>query len=51
MEVVGYAEGEPLLTSPQWFLHTNRVVIYPSAFAVILSRLKLLLCTLTLALI
>lgn len=34
MEVVGYAEGEPLLTSPKWFLQTNCVVRYPSAFAV-----------------
>lgn len=33
MEVVGCAECEPFLTPP-WFLHTNCVVVYPSAFAV-----------------
>lgn len=43
MEVVGCAECEPVLTSPptptpQWFLHTNCVVVYPSAFAVKFKR-------------
>lgn len=31
MEVMGCVECELVLTSPHWFLHSNGVVVYPSA--------------------